>query len=850
MCRDARGWTGMIVSTLGLRHRVVFIVALFAAVFLLAGPGPAVSADPDDGAKLFEHWERQLDTAQERVDGGVLGPMSSRAFRSLVREVIEEVASDRAESLEQAGRIEKLLNSLGPEPEDDSEDPTVQSKRAELTKALAQYQGRVKRADLTVARAKQILDELSRQSRARFRENLLQTGVSPLVPASWTAAVPEFAGLLYQSYVEALADWLSQIVKDPERSSRAFSLILIVLVVAVAGYPLGRWLLERYGRRTDIAEPSYARRLLAAFVEAVARGLLPVLFVIGVIIFFTDDALFGFVLRVVVGGLAGYLGIFFVGYGLIRAVFTPDLSAWRLTPLHTGASKRVVNALQRALIIFVVFGAIAQSISWATISDALLSIYAFVYATALYGALWALLKHRVWLTGGGSASAAVDPQVPIQSPRVGSPIWARTRSITRLALMALPVSAVFGYPKLAAFLINASMLTGLAVGGFLALRWLGHEASKGLLASGEDKGRRLRAYLALTYDAGLRWRFWINLVFGLVLVLLAVSILLPIWGVGVTDTLAGLAQLFRGFQVGSYTFSLFDFLLAAALFAVIMVATRFLQRGLDRHFLPSLVRDTGVRNALRSAIGYIGVVIAALVGISVIGLDLSNLALIAGALSFGLGFGLQNIVSNFVSGLILLAERPIKPGDWVVVGGHEGTVKKVNVRSTEIETFQRASVMIPNADLIASPVTNWTHKNILGRLEIRIGVAYGSDVELVRDTLLELARAHPMALTDPEPMVIFMDFGASSLDFELRCFLRDIAWVIIVGSELRFAIDKAFREKAIEIPFPQHVVHMAEPAPAAPPPTVSQGGTKSPAPSNTPAAGDPPPLGVRGDDGE
>jgi len=841
----------MTVSTVGLRCMAVFIPALLAAVFLIAGPGPAVSADPDDGAKLFEHWERQLETAEERAEGGVLGPLSSRAYRRMVQEVIDEVASDRAQSVKEVGRIEELLESLGPEPEDDSEDPTVQSKRAELTKALAQYQGRVKRAGLIVARAEQILDELSRQSRLRFRDNLLQTHVSPLAPDSWIVAIPEFADLLYQSYVVAPADWMAQIIKEPDRSGRAFSLILIAVVIAAAGFPLGRWLLERYGRRPDITEPSYARRLFAAVVEAVARGLIPVLFVIGVIVFFTYDALLGFVLRVVVEGLAGHLVIFFVGYGLIRAVFTPDLTVWRLTPLHTGASKRVVKALQRVLIIFVVFGAIAQSISWATISDALLSVYAFVYASALYGALWALLKHRVWLTGGGSVAAVPGDVTPEQAPRAGSPFWARTRTITRLALLALPVSAAFGYPTLAAFLINASMLTGLAVGGFLALRWLGHEASTELLASGEERGRRLRAYLALTYEAGLRWRFWINLVFDLVLILLAISVLLPIWGVGVADTMAGLARLFRGFQVGSYTFSLFDFLLAAALFVAIMVATRFLQRGLDRHFLPSLVRDAGVRNALRSAIGYTGVVIAALVGISVIGLDLSNLALIAGALSVGLGFGLQNIVSNFVSGLILLAERPIKPGDWVVVGGHEGTVKKVNVRSTEIETFQRASVMIPNADLIASPVTNWTHKNVLGRLEIQIGVAYGSDVELVRETLLELARAHPMVLADPEPMVMFMDFGASSLDFELRCFLRDIAWVVVVGSELRFAIDRAFREKAIEIPFPQHVVHMAEPAPAATaPPTPSQGDTKSPAPPNTPVAGDSPPLGARGDDGE
>src|SRR4029453_14075586 len=143
-------------------------------------------------------------------------------------------------------------------------------------------------------------------------------------------------------------------------------------------------------------------------------------------------------------------------------------------------------------------------------------------------------------------------------------------------------------------------------------------------------------------------------------------------------------------------------------------------------------------------VGYAGLALATLVSISAAGLDLLNFALIAGGLSLGIGFGLQNIVSNFVSGLILLAERPLKVGDWIVAGQVSGTVKKISVRGTEIETFQRQTVILPKPELINSAVGNWTHRNKLGRVDISVNVAYGSDPKRVHAVLLAIARAHPM----------------------------------------------------------------------------------------------------------
>ena len=182
----------------------------------------------------------------------------------------------------------------------------------------------------------------------------------------------------------------------------------------------------------------------------------------------------------------------------------------------------------------------------------------------------------------------------------------------------------------------------------------------------------------------------------------------------------------------------------------------------------------------------------------------------AGALSIGVGFGLQSIVNNFVSGLILLIERPIKVGDRVVVGGKEGHIRRINVRATEIETFDRATVIVPNSEIVSTSVTNWTHRDRHGRAEVQVGVAYGSDPEKVRDVLLACAKAHPCVAILPEPIVAFKDFASSSLDFILLGFVDDVENKARVESELRYAIVRAFAENGIEIPFPQREVRLKD----------------------------------------
>ena len=221
----------------------------------------------------------------------------------------------------------------------------------------------------------------------------------------------------------------------------------------------------------------------------------------------------------------------------------------------------------------------------------------------------------------------------------------------------------------------------------------------------------------------------------------------------------------------------------------------------------------GARDALVTIMGYILFLAAIMSGLSVAGFDFGNIAIVAGALSVGIGFGLQNIVNNFVSGLILLFERPIRKGDWIVVGGTEGHVKDIHIRSTRIQTFDRADVIVPNSELISNQVINWVLSDRGGRAVVPVGVAYGTDTVKVRDILLAIAEENEnVAKNDemPGPVVLFREFGDSSLNFELRVFLNNIETRLSVVSELNFAIDKAFRENGIEIPFPQRDLHLKE----------------------------------------
>ncbi len=268
-------------------------------------------------------------------------------------------------------------------------------------------------------------------------------------------------------------------------------------------------------------------------------------------------------------------------------------------------------------------------------------------------------------------------------------------------------------------------------------------------------------------------------------------------------------ELFSSVTIGSI-------LLLLILFASVIIIERIVQKQLIRRFLSRTKLQPSLQFGLSRIIGYTLIAVGFYVAFQLVGVDLSSLAIIAASLGVGIGFGLQNIINNLVSGIIILAERPISIGDRIEVAGVAGRVTKIQLRSTTVVTNDNITMIVPNADFISNTVTNWSHGDPKVRIRVPVGVAYGSDLKLLQRLLLEAAAEHPKALRDPSPVVLFTEFGDSSLNFELGVWTQEMtATPIHFTSEMNFIIDQKLRENDIEIPFPQRDLHVRSGLPAA-----------------------------------
>jgi potassium efflux system protein len=330
-----------------------------------------------------------------------------------------------------------------------------------------------------------------------------------------------------------------------------------------------------------------------------------------------------------------------------------------------------------------------------------------------------------------------------------------------------------------------------------------------LLARGLNDGRhpwqqRLRARLGVPADKKFGEMKWLLLTMHFFLWQFVVYLLLHAWGLH-DESEAFLRALFsHGFTVGGVRIVIGKLLGGVLAFVVLFTFTRWLRRKLERDWLVRAGVEPSTRDTVATLFGYITFVIALLVGLSYAGLDLGKLAIVAGALSVGIGFGLQNIVSNFVSGIILLFERPVRIGDFIDVGGSQGIVRKMRIRATEIETADRETIIVPNSNLISNPVRNRNLRTRMSRVVLNVSVAHGSDPKQVSDLLKKVAAQH--ASVRGTPAVQFTNFGPSSLDFELSAPIADAEAKGGIASDLRFAIIAAFKDAGIELPSPKQDV--------------------------------------------
>jgi len=784
---------------------------------------PASSVD-----QLRAGWEESLAAVEVYATGSEHTPRQHDTFNAQLEKIKNEAAQVTADAQQEMTTYVRLLEALGPPPEEGEppEPLDIKVKREDLNAKINVHRSRMAQAELAIAEAEQAEAKLSEIVRKKFRERLLVRGPLPLAPDTVTQAVPEFftvLGVLTDSYSE-WRDFLS----DDEVAEAQWRGAMVLLAF-VAAWFLRRFLLTRYGRDSTIEKPSYPRRFVAALAEGVARGTLPAsIFAVPLILIPLGLSIASGLFAEVVSALCVALIFFILGTAFTRAILAPDLPAWRVTRLAPKAARILSRRIIFLIAVFAIDIFFSRSmcvdfdcnVRTVSISPELESLYSLVIDTL--EAIGIVLVVQGWLWRS-SPSASVDSEASVQAtaesetvsgeePRdsataqmIGGRVWTYVRRAVGVAAVFGVIANLTGYVNLGDRMIDGLMMSGAILGVLLLVRRLLRE----LMRFG------LGAHV-ITYRLGLAENsrdllfFWLGVVLDFVVIAVACFAILPIWGVPRTDLTRGIGDVLAGFSVGGVTISLVDILTALLVFFIAFAITRLIRQTLSEKVLTKTNLDTGIRNSLASGVSYIGITIAALLAVGVMGFNFQNIAIIAGALSVGIGFGLQNIVNNFVSGLILLVERPIKIGDWVVVGEHQGFVKRISVRATEIETFDRASVILPNSELLSNAVMNWTHKDKIGRLIIMVGVAYGCDTERVREILLSCSKDHPEIVSWPKPFVLFQNFGGSSLDFELRAYLRDVGSRLSVSSDLRFAIDKAFREEGIEIPFSQHDIHLRD----------------------------------------
>lgn len=380
------------------------------------------------------------------------------------------------------------------------------------------------------------------------------------------------------------------------------------------------------------------------------------------------------------------------------------------------------------------------------------------------------------------------------------------RLVLTPVLAAAMITAWLGYHNLSEYILTNSLKTISGILLYFCAKYLSASSFKSLSYGGAGWPARIRKNFGLKDQQLGTSFFWLHFLIDFFCLSILVLYVFSSWSISQTFFSQTVNMLFDGFTIGNIPIAPGRIFIGIFLFFLFWTLSLWGKTLIKENLASNSHLPQSTRDATVTITGYLGFILALLLGSGAAGMSFTSLTVIAGALSVGIGFGLQNIVNNFVSGLILIFERPIQRGDWIVVGPTEGYVTEISVRSTVIRTFDRAEVIVPNSELISGQVTNWMLSDRKGRVKIPVGVAYGSDTDLVKKLLLDVAYAHPEVITtgaNLEPQVLFMEFGDSSLNFELRCFVQEIDKRLICRSDLNFAIDTIFKEHQIVIPFPQ-----------------------------------------------
>lgn len=741
------------------------LILVLAATPLAAQEAGPVAGEADTALNQAD-WERMAARAEAEIGSRRSGAERLEEIRAQLAQWRAALLSSQTANSARIGTLREQLAALGPAPAaGTSEADEISKRRAELADQLVRLQAPGIAAEEAYRRADGLIREIDRTLRERQADQLLQVWPSPVNPGNWPEAAIGLSDTLLQLWDEVATAAADRRVRSALFDNLPLILVLLAVALALVVY-VRRWV-ERLALR--LLDGASARgRKVWALLASLGEIVIPTLGVLALVTALRASGMLGSIGLSVTAALPFAGAVIFAAAWVGARAFPKAQGEDAVLPLppERRAEGRFLAVLMGVVIAAEAIRSAAMDAQ--AYSDATTAVMSFpILVTA------GLILMRTGRVLRKSREADRSHALPLLS------LMARGISVIGLAA---PVLAGFGYMQAASALIYPAILSlGLVTLLFILQRLIGDVWA--LIIRSDGQGRE-----AL-----------VPVLAGFAMTLASLPVFALIWGARAADITELWTRFTEGVQLGETRISPSNFMVFAVIFVIGYMLTRLFQGALRTTILPKTSMDQGGQTALVAGIGYVGIFLAALVAINAAGIDLSGLAIVAGALSVGIGFGLQTIVSNFVSGIILLIERPVSEGDWIEVGGVQGRVRAISVRSTRIETFDRNDVIVPNADLITGQVTNWTRFNLSGRLIVPVIVALGSDTRQVERVLREIAEAQPLAVLNPPPLVVFMGFTDKAMQFEIRLILRDVNFSLSVRSDINHQIIQRFAETGIAV---------------------------------------------------
>jgi small-conductance mechanosensitive channel len=762
----------------------------------------APSLPPVGAAPALDAVKTAIDDIEKALNTGAQSEEGLVALKRRLAPLRDQLHDRSAQLDPRLKQIDQRVAQLGPLP-DSSEDAAITAERLRLAGQRSAIEGALKQAKLLDDRAVDLDERINQRRRELFTNRLFARGASLFDAAFWSdlaEAVPaELAG-----FYGLLSLWATH-----ARSNGGLGGAVAAIAI-LAGLGGAAWFVARWRRRlTSVPTPRrFDKALVAMIILGSSMVMTPVLIATAVLVL-RNFGLMPYPVVDIGFGLAAAAAVVGFGRGVAVALFGPGAPARRIIAFDDREAESYAAHLIWSARVF------AVAVFLNAVHRALGSPIAPIIATGelLAFAILAVTVHLLWRSTHDDFGAVRDGAVGTRLTWLRGIFW--------LVGIAIAASLATGYVGFAVFLAGR-LVAMLAIGGAVTIVIVFIDALlTEVLSADTPAGRKIAAAFGLTPRGLDLAETLASAVLRLVLIVVAALLLLSFSGIFAEDFFGVFQRASWDFVVGGVNLSPTAILAALAFLLVGGLAIRGGQRWLATKFLPRTGLDAGLQNSILALFGYGALVLVVALSLAALGIDLQKIALIAGALSVGIGFGLQAVVSNFISGLILLAERSIRVGDWVVVKNEEGWVRRISIRATEIETFDRASVIIPNQDFITGVVKNWTHGNTVGRIVVKVRVAFDSDVARVRDLLVECAKGHPQVLQTTPPVAYLMGIGDIGFDFELRCLLGNIEQSFAVRNDLYMEVLRRFRDGGIRIPAPAHEARVPgapAAAQAAPPP--------------------------------